>query len=131
MFIFDHDNIEMILEGTNLNIYFNNKLCEALSGGERQKIDLLVQLTIRDMLVTYMDFHSSILCLDEITDNLDEIGCSKIFDLLSSKLEDLESIFIISHHDKELNIPIDTELLVTKGVDGISRISETDRKSVV
>ena len=125
LFIFDHDNIEMILEGTNLNIYFNNKLCEALSGGERQKIDLLVQLTIRDMLVTYMDFHSSILCLDEITDNLDEIGCSKIFDLLSSKLEDLESIFIISHHDKELNIPIDTELLVTKGVDGISRISET------
>ena len=124
LIIFNHNNIELMLEGTNLNIYFNNKLCEYLSGGERQKIDLIIQLAIREMLVNYMDFHSSILCLDEITDNLDELGCNKVFDLLSNELPDLSSIFIISHHDRELNIPIDTEIHIIKDEDGISRISE-------
>ena len=124
LLIFNHDNIEMLLEGTNLNIYFNNKLCEALSGGERQKIDLLIQLSIRDMLVNYLDFHSSILCLDEITDNLDEVGCTKVFDLISNELNDLDSVFIISHHSESLNIPVDTELLVTKNENGISTIEE-------
>lgn len=124
LILFNHDNIDILLEGNNLNIYFNNKLCEALSGGERQKIDILVQLTIRDMLVNYMDFHSSILCLDEITDNLDEVGCTKMFELISNELTDLESIFIISHHEQELRLPIDSELLVTKNENGISTIEE-------
>lgn len=122
--IFDHDNIEIKLEGNNLNIYFNNKLCESLSGGERQKIDVLTQFSIRDLLVNYMDFHSSILCLDEITDNLDEVGCSKIFNLISSELTDLDSIFIISHHEDELHIPVDSEIVVTKNENGISSVEE-------
>ena len=73
------------------------------------------------MLCKYLNFSSNILVLDEITDNLDSIGCQKVFNLISSKLTDIENVYIISHHS-DLQLPIDKELIIEKGVDGISRI---------
>jgi len=119
--IFNTDRIEFCLDGNNISISYDNKEYECLSGGEKQKIDLIVQFSIRDMLCNYLNFSSNILVLDEITDNLDIVGCQNVFNLISTRLKDVENIYIISHHS-DLQLPVDYQLIINKGVDGISRI---------
>ena len=74
------------------------------------------------MLCTFLNFSSNILVLDEITDALDTVGVTKIFNLISSHLQDVEALYIISHHTDELEIPADDEIIIIKGDDKISRI---------
>ena len=119
--MFGSDKISIKLDGNNLSISYLDKEYESLSGGERQKVDLLVQFSIREMLRSTLNFSSNILVLDEITDNLDAEGCQKLIDFVSTSFGDLESIFLISHR-KDLDIPYDSEIRVVKGSDGISRI---------
>lgn len=121
-YIFETDLIDFSLEGNNIRISYNNKQYEALSGGERQKVDLIIQFSIRDMLCNYTDFSTNILALDEIFDNLDDIGSQKIIDLISKRLCDISSVFIISHHGNELGIPCDNEIVIVKDSNGVSSI---------
>ena len=119
--IFDTDLLTFQLDGNNLNILYNDKEYESLSGGEKQKVDVIIQLSIRDMLCQHLGFSCNILVLDEITDNLDNIGCENMLNLISSNLSDVESIYIISHR-QDLNIPFDRELIVVKNEEGISSV---------
>lgn len=120
--VFETDKIDFILDGNNIDIYYDKKEYSNLSGGEKQKIDLIVQFSIRDMLCKYLNFGSNIIVVDELFDNLDSIGCEKILNLISNKLNDVENIYIITHH-ADIPIPFDNILTVTKGEDGISRIN--------
>ena len=119
--VFNNDKIDFYLDGNNINITYNEKQYEALSGGEKQKIDIIIQFAIRDMLVQFLDFSSNILVLDEIFDNLDNIGCQKILDLINNKLTDIENIFIITHHS-DISIPYDSIIKVIKDERGVSNI---------
>ena len=120
--VFGTDLIDFSLDGNNLLISYNGKEYEALSGGERQKVDLIIQFAIRDMLCRHTSFSSNIIVLDEIFDNLDDIGCQKILDLITTKLYDISSIFIISHHGNELNIPYDDKIKIIKDNNGVTRL---------
>ena len=119
--VFETDKLEFALEGNNISISYDNKEYECLSGGEKQKVDLIVQLAIRDMLCKFLDFSSNIIVLDELFDNLDNIGCQRVLNLISNQLSDVESIFIVTHHS-DISIPADKEIIVVKGQDKISRI---------
>lgn len=121
--IFKTDKISFSLDGNNISITYLGKEYESLSGGEKQKVDIIVQFSIRDMLCSLLNFSSNILVLDEVTDNLDSVGCDNIINLISSRLKDVSTIYIISHR-KDLNIPYDRELKVEKNEDGISNIIE-------
>lgn len=118
--IFGHNNMSFALEGNNINICINGKEYEQLSGGEKQKIDLIIQLSVRDMLCKYSNFSSNLFVLDEIFDNLDEVGSEQVLNLLSTKLEDVSSIYIVTHH-ASIPVPVDRELLVIKDSTGITR----------
>lgn len=120
--IFDNDKLEFLLDGNNISIMYDSKDYEVLSGGEKQKIDVIIQLAIRDMLCSFLNFSSNILVLDEITDNLDIVGCQKMFNLISTKLNDVEAVYLISHHRDDFEIPYDDEITIIKGTDRISRI---------
>lgn len=120
--IFDTNELDFKLEGNNINIEFCKKSYESLSGGEKQRVDLILQFALRDMLCQYLNFSSNIIALDEITDALDSLACEKILDFISKQLTDVDSIFIISHRADELEIPCDTEIVVEKDANGISRI---------
>lgn len=122
-YVFGTDNISFELNGNNIDIIYDNKEYESLSGGEKQKVDLIIQFSIRDMLCSYLDFSSNILVLDEIFDNLDAIGCSNVVNLITNKLNDVESVYIISHHSDELEIPYDYEVQIIKDSNGISSIN--------
>jgi DNA repair exonuclease SbcCD ATPase subunit len=93
-----------------------------LSGGEKQKVDLILQFAIRNMLTVYLNFNSNILVLDEITDFLDKKSCAAVLDLITQELNTIESVFIISHHASALALPIDSEMVIQKNELGISEI---------
>lgn len=120
--VFGTELIAFTLNGNNLDITYNNKEYEALSGGERQKVDLIIQFAIRDMLCNRASFSSNIIVLDEIFDNLDDIGCQKVLDLITTYLYDISTIFIITHHGNELNIPYDNIIKIQKDNNGITRL---------
>lgn len=120
--VFGTDLIDFSLDGNNLLISYNSKEYEALSGGERQKVDLIIQFAIRDMLCKHTSFSSNIIVMDEIFDNLDDMGCQKVIDLITKKLYDISSIFIITHHGNELNVPYDDIIRIEKDNSGVTRI---------
>ena len=119
--VFDTEELDFILDGNAIDISYCNKQYENLSGGEKQKIDIIVQLALRDILSKQLDIHSNILVVDEIFDNLDLLGCRKIMSLISG-LSDIESVFIISHHAQDLELTSDIKILVEKNESGISSL---------
>ena len=121
--IFGCDEIEFVLDGNNIDISFCNKDYENLSGGEKQRVDLIVQFAIRDFMSQYLQFSSNILVLDEITDALDADSCDKVINFITNELNDIESVFIISHHADELSIPVDSEIIIEKNMEGVSSIA--------
>lgn len=122
MDLFGTNKLDFYLDGNNIAITYDKKDYEVLSGGEKQKVDVIIQLAIRDMLCKFLNFSSNILVLDEITDSLDITGSQKMFNLISTKLNDVEAVYIVSHHTDELHIPYDDAITVIKGSDKISRI---------
>lgn len=118
--IFETDKVGFVLDGNNIDISYMDKAYENLSGGEKQKIDLIVQFSIRDMLCNHLGFTSNILVLDEVFDGLDMIGCQRVLDVISN-LNDIKNIFIVTHR-KDLSIPTDKEICVVKSASGISEI---------
>jgi len=121
--IFGTDSLTFTLDGNNINISYYGKPFENLSGGEKQRTDLIIQFAIRDMMRQYLNFSSNILLLDEIFDSLDATAVDAVLRCICNKLVDVESLFIISHHAKELDIPYDSEMIVTKNEFGISSIA--------
>ena len=104
-------------------IHFNdNKYYESLSGGEKQKIDLIVQFSLREMLQKFIGFSSNIIILDEILDNIDSYGTQRVLDMIQQNLSDIDTVFIISHHSDSLAIPYDNELVIEKDANGVSRV---------
>ena len=120
--VFNTNDIQFMLDGNNIDIKYSNKEYEILSGGEKQKIDMIIQLALRDMLCQFLDFRSNIIALDEIFDNMDIEGCDKVIDLISKKLSDVGSVFIVTHH-QDLNIPNDNIITIIKQENGVSIVA--------
>jgi DNA repair exonuclease SbcCD ATPase subunit len=72
----------------------------ANSGGEKRRIDLAVMFALHD-LVASRKYHSNILILDEIFDNLDINGIDTAMAVLEDIISDYDSIFVISHTDMQ------------------------------
>ena len=120
-YFIENGDIKFTQSGNAINVIFNDKDYECLSGGERQKIDIIIQLALRDMMCTLMNFSSNILVLDEITDFMDNQGSNKLINTISSLIQDVSSIFFVTHHT-ELNLPYDKIITVIKDKTGISKL---------
>ena len=121
-YFIENGNISFIQNGNAINVIFNDKDYECLSGGERQKIDIIIQLALRDMMCTFMNFSSNILVLDEITDFMDNRGSDKLISTISNLIQDVSSIFFVTHHT-ELNLPYDKIITVVKDEMVMSRLT--------
>ena len=120
--VFGTRDLALSLNGNALDITYCNKMFDSLSGGEKQRVDLILQLAIRDLLISYLDLSANILVLDEITDFLDKKSCQAVMNLLDKELKTVESVFIISHRTSDLEIPIDSEVRIIKNANGISEL---------
>lgn len=120
--VFGTRELTLEINGNALDITYCSKAFDGLSGGEKQRVDLILQLAIRDLLTTYLGLSANILVLDEITDFLDKKSCQAVMQLLEKELNTVESVFIISHHSEELEITVDSEIKVIKNEYGISEL---------
>lgn len=120
--VFGTRELAIEINGNALDITYCGKAFDGLSGGEKQRVDLILQLAIRDLLTSYLGLSANILVLDEITDFLDKKSCQAVMKLLEKELQTVESVFIISHHVEELEIPVDSEIKVIKNELGISEL---------
>lgn len=120
--VFKTRDLNVYLDGNALDISYCGKMFDNLSGGEKQRVDLILQFSIRNMLNAYLNTSSNILVLDEITDFLDRQSCKAIMQLIEKELTNIESVFVVSHHAAELELPIDSEIKIIKNQDGISEI---------
>lgn len=120
--VFGTRELSLEVSGNALDITYCGKAFDGLSGGEKQRVDLILQLAIRDLLTSYLGLNANILVLDEITDFLDKKSCRAVMQLLEKELQTVESVFIISHHAEELELPIDSEIKVIKNEYGISEL---------
>lgn len=120
--VFETRDLDVYLDGNSLDIAYCGKMFDSLSGGEKQRVDLILQFAIRNMLSQYLDLSANIIVLDEITDFLDKKSCKAVMNLLEKELNTTESVFIISHHAEELELPIDSEIKILKNSDGISEV---------
>lgn len=120
--VFGTRDLNVYIDGNALDISYCNKMFDNLSGGEKQRVDLILQFAIRDMLNVYLNSGANILVLDEVLDFLDKKSCKAMFNLFNTALSDIESVFIVSHHADELGLPVDSEIKVIKNADGISQI---------
>jgi len=118
--VFGNDNLRISQDGNNISITFNGKEYEVLSGGEKQKVDVIIQLAIRKVLMKYTNINANIISMDEIFDNLDDIGSENILNLLTNIIS-VPSIYIISHHS-EIPIPYDSQIIVKKNSKGSTAI---------
>lgn len=73
-------------------------------------------------MCTFMNFSSNILVLDEITDFMDNRGSDKLISTISNLIQDVSSIFFVTHHT-ELNLPYDKIITVVKDEMGMSRLT--------
>ena len=119
--VFGSELICIKTDDNYIDVMFNNKYYEALSGGEKQKVDIIIQLALKDLLSTQFNVHSNILVCDEVLDNLDAKGVEAIITILQTQT-DIESIFFITHHAESLNFSYDRLISVVKNNDGISNI---------
>lgn len=120
--VFDTEDLSFTLDEQNIFISYAGKEYESLSGGEKQKVDLIIQFAIKSLLCDYYGVTTNLIVLDEIFDNLDMVGCNRIIDLIVNELKDVSSVFIVSHHPS-LQIPYDRTITVTKNSSGISSVS--------
>lgn len=120
--VFGTRELSVEINGNALDITYCGKVFDGLSGGEKQRVDLILQLAIRDLLTSYLGLSANILVLDEITDFLDKKSCQAVMQLLEKELHTVESVFIISHHAEELELPVDSEIKVIKNEHGISEL---------
>jgi DNA repair exonuclease SbcCD ATPase subunit len=120
--VFGTKDLSLEINGNALDITYCGKAFDGLSGGEKQKVDLILQLAIRDLLNSYLGLSANILVLDEITDFLDKKSCQAVTQLLEKELNTIESVFIISHRASDLGLAVDTEVHIIKNENGISEI---------
>jgi len=119
--VFGTTELSFTLNENCIDITYCNKPYENLSGGEKQKIDIIVQLALRDILSKQLNVRTNILVCDEVLDNIDSVGAEKIINIIQSQ-SDIESIFFITHHTDILNMSYDKVITVEKNEEGISTI---------
>lgn len=117
--------VKLEINGNNIDILLGDRKFEDLSGGEGRRVDILLQLVQRDLAKNESGFSSNILVLDEVLDNLDNIGSESVIGLLEYKSPDISSMFIVSHKT-DLNLPYDKRIKVIKDSNQISRIANME-----
>ena len=106
-------------DGNNVEIKYKTKYYEQMSGGERNRIDIALELTKRKYksMVTGLEFN--MLVMDEVIDGLDAYGISAIFDAVEIS-GSCDSFLVISHR-KDIELDYHRVIKVIKE-DNLSRV---------
>lgn len=114
------DIIQISDNDTKLDIKLGQAPYESLSGGEKTRVNIALLLAQKSLASIVGNITCNMIILDEILGYCDAEAETNVVNLITSELNTLESIFMISH--KEIPIGYDTELTVIKNKDGLTSI---------
>lgn len=120
LFSNEKDIIYITQDDTKLNIQLGEATYESLSGGEKTRVNIALLLAQKSLANVIGNISCNIIILDEILGYCDAQAEEKVIDLITTELEDLDSIYMVSH--KEIPIGYDTEIIVTKNKQGLSTV---------
>lgn len=120
LFSNEKDIIRIIEDDTKLNIVLGDATYESLSGGEKTRVNIALLLAQKSLANIVGNISCNIIILDEILGYCDSQAEENVINLLTQELESLESIYMVSH--KEIPIGYDTQLVILKDRQGLSRI---------
>ena len=99
---FKNTEVNLILNGNAIDIKIHAdgvvKGISSLSGGEKKRIDISIQLALYDLIQTVSQSKFNLLCLDEIESLLDPIGCEQLIEIIEDKAENIETVWWITNH---------------------------------
>jgi len=70
---------------------------QKISGGEKRRADLCIQLSIREFVRTVYNVSTNLFSLDEIFEGLDREGVASVMQLVNEVSDPNSSIYVISH----------------------------------
>ena len=99
---FKNTEVSLLLNGASIDIKIQAdgviKSISSLSGGEKKRVDISIQLALYDLIQTVSQSRFNLLCLDEIESLLDPIGCEQLIEIIEDKAENIETVWWITNH---------------------------------
>ena len=118
-YLFSDRIVKLENDGNNLLIKLGDLNFENLSGGEGRRVDLLLQLSLRDLAINQSGFYCNLLVMDEVFDYLDDTGIENFLVMVDKESSFSDSLMVITHR-KDVSIPVSQHIVVTKSTEGIS-----------
>ena len=122
-YLFSDRQVSLENNGNDLLIKLGNLSFESLSGGEGRRVDLIIQLGLRDLAINQSGFYCNLLVMDEVFDYLDESGILSFLRMIDQESCFSDSMMVITHRN-EIKISSSRSLVVTKNQAGISSVRE-------
>jgi DNA repair exonuclease SbcCD ATPase subunit len=72
---------------------------ELSSGGERKRIDVCILLALQDLVGSRANQPLQLLIIDEVSENLDDVGTERMLELLNNITKQKGSCFYITHQE--------------------------------
>jgi len=93
---------------------------EGNSAGEKKRVDIAICLALHSLASQRASRPLGFAILDEIFENLDEIGCDNVINLIRQEKDQLGTIFVVSHNPAlSARFPSTMEIIKK---DGVSRL---------
>lgn len=93
---------------------------KGLSAGEKRRVDISISLALQDLVMKQSNLAPNLLMYDEVFENLDEVGCENVIELLKKRLDVAGSIIVISH--SEHLKPLFNNVITVVKDDGLSTL---------
>lgn len=123
---FKNTEAELRLEGANIDIVINSngiqKKVTSLSGGEKKRLNIAIQLGLYDLIQATSQVSFNILWLDEIESELDQAGVNQLIEIIEDKNNDIESVYWITNHPT-VKENITDKIICTKSF-GVTTVEE-------
>lgn len=123
---FNNTTVELKLNGASIDINIDSngikKLVSSLSGGEKKRLDLSIQLGLYDLVQSTSQIGFNTIWLDEIEQCLDDLGVEQLIEVIEDKSQDVESVYWISNNGA-VKQEIPNKIVCTKSL-GKTQISE-------
>lgn len=111
--------VKLQFDGNKIEIMYNNKYYEQMSGGEKKRIDIAVELTVRKYKSLVSGINFDLLVMDETFDSLDKKGIDNLFNAVEAS-GTTDKFFVISHRE-DACLNYDQKIVICKK-DGFSTI---------
>ena len=119
-------DVELRLDGANIDILINSngiqKKVTSLSGGEKKRLNIAIQLGLYDLIQATSQVSFNMLWLDEIESELDPIGVQQLINIIEDKSDTSESVYWITNHPA-VKESIQNKIVCTKSL-GVTTIEE-------